>query len=96
MDKAQFEIMISRKAEQKYQDTKREFSAIMMDFLKHNPGFDVHEHGTSMRMEIDQLTNGLFEKRKKEIINKLESTMIDKIMSDLKNVRFLFDEDNRG
>lgn len=93
MDKTKFDKLVAGKAETEYQDKKREFSNMIRTWLSNNSAMNAHEHGSSLLHEMDQATNSMFEKRKTEIINQIQSKTIDKIMGQLDQVKFLFDEE---
>jgi Fic family protein len=91
MEKNKFEQIIKRLSDREYQEAKLRFSELIAKFINENPFMNVHESANSVHYDLDSLTNSLFEKRKPEIMNKIEANKINKILNDLESVRFLFE-----
>jgi hypothetical protein len=53
---------------------------------------NAHEKGNSLKMDMDMLTNKMFETRKSEIINQIQKYETNKILGELNNLKYLFDE----
>ena len=92
MDKTKFEKIISNRAEHMYQEGKRSFCANLSSWIGQNQHMNAHESQNSVLVDIDRAVNSIFEGRKKEIINKIESSEIQKIMDRLGSIEFLFKE----
>jgi hypothetical protein len=92
MDKTSFEKFLSNRSENIYQDKKREFSTLICKFLDTNSFMNAHEKGNSLKMDMDMLTNKMFETRKSEIINQIQKYETNKILGELNNLKYLFDE----
>lgn len=96
MDKTSFEKLISRRAENIYQDKKREFAALISKFIDRNFIMNGHDSGNSTSYELQLATNAIFEKKKPSIISLIEKDEIEKVMSNLNEVKFLFDHTQKA
>ena len=95
MNKTEFEDLISRRAEEIYQDKKRNLlNYLGTYFNREHTEMNAHDCGHSLFQEINTMVNKRIEERKAEIIKKIKQRELDCILNNLDSVRFLFEAAN--
>lgn len=93
MEKTAFDKIVENRATQKYEESIIAFHGAINEFMKKYPHMNNHSFGNSLNAMIHDFGEKTFKDRKANIIEELSKKEINYIMSNLENIKFLFEQE---
>lgn len=94
LDKTAFDDIVKRRAEEKYEKALIDFRGHLVDFFKKNPNVNNHTYGNSVHIMIADFMEKTLKERKEEIVKSFAKDEVNYIISNLENIKFLFDKES--
>lgn len=94
LDKTTFEKIINQKANDIYKAKVSELETLIGDYFRNNQFMNSYSTGSSVSYQLFIHLEGLFKSKKEDIIKAIEKIEMNKILDNLNNVRFLFEDQN--
>jgi predicted fused transcriptional regulator/phosphomethylpyrimidine kinase len=92
LTKTAFDNIVNRRASDKYEQSVIAFRGHIHDFFKKNPHVNNHSYGNSVHVLIIEHIEKVVRERKDHIIEAYAKDEISYILSNLENIKFLFEE----
>lgn len=94
LDKTTFEKIINKKANDIYKAKVSELETLIGNYFRNNQFMNSHSTGSSVSYQLSSSLDGLFKSKKEDIIKAIEKIEMNKILDNLNDVRFLFEDQN--